>query len=250
MRAGQNDGPLPFEASFEFGKGYVIRKSWNILLDEEIILLEEIIFLGKENREGGANNLFFQSRGTSIHSKGNGQIDGRATFGWVSVARDRRREQAKLQPTATLRFRAERLSAGLGNIRRPSIQSRGTSNHSNENDQIGGRATFGWVSVARDRRREQAKLQPTAALRFRAEGLSAGLEKIRRPSVASSTAANVATSAPRVIMMDEFEMRDEVKPAPASRLRAEGLWAGEAQVETERDEVTLPAEELRTATTL
>jgi hypothetical protein len=51
-------------------------------------------------------------------------------------------------------------------------------------------------------------------------------------------------------MMDEFEMRDEVKPAPASRLRAEGLGAGEAQVEAERDEVTLPAEELRTATTL
>jgi hypothetical protein len=52
-------------------------------------------------------------------------------------------------------------------------------------------------------------------------------------------------------MMDEFEMRDdEVKPAPAPRLRAEGLWAGEAQVEAERDEVTLPAEELRTATTL
>ena len=116
--------------------------------------------------------------------------------------------------------------------------------------EVGGRATFGWVSVARDRRREQAKLQPTAALRFRAERLSAGLEKIRRPSVASSTAANVATSAPKVIMMDEFEMRDEVKPAPASRLRAEGLGAGEAQVEAERDEVTLPAEELRTATTL
>jgi hypothetical protein len=216
MRAGQNGGPLPFEESFEFGdtiinralatakrwirrlrgkrkgvfcnKGYVIRKSWNILLDEEIIFLEEINFLGKENQEGGTNNLVFQSRGISIHSKGNGQIDGRATFGWVSVARDRRREQAKLQPTATLRFRAERLSAGLGNI--------------------------------------------------------------RRPSVASSTAANVATSAPKVIMMDEFEMRDEVKPAPASRLRAEGLWAGEAQVEAERDEVTLPAEELRKATTL
>ena len=116
--------------------------------------------------------------------------------------------------------------------------------------EVGGRATFGWVSVARDRRREQAKLQPTAALRFRAERSSEGLEKIRRPSVASSTAANVATSAPKVIMMDEFEMRDEVKPAPASRLRAEGLWAGEAQVEAGRDEVTLPAEELRKATTL
>ena len=67
--------------------------------------------------------------------------------------------------------------------------------------------------------------------------------------MASSTAANVATSAPKVIMMDEFEMRDEVKPAPASRFRAGGLGAGEAQVEAER-EVTLPAEELRTATTL
>ena len=42
---------------------------------------------------------------------------------------------------------------------------------------------------------------------------------------------------------------DEVKPAPALRFRAGRLWAGEAQVEAERDEVTLPAEELRTATT-
>jgi len=75
MRAGQTDGPLPFEASFEFddtiinralatakrwirrtrcttkgvfcNKAYVILKSWNILLDEEIFFLEEIIFLGK-----------------------------------------------------------------------------------------------------------------------------------------------------------------------------------------------------------
>jgi hypothetical protein len=43
---------------------------------------------------------------------------------------------------------------------------------------------------------------------------------------------------------------DEVKPAPASRLRAEGLGAGEAQVEAEGDEVKLPVEEPRTATTL
>jgi pyrrolidone-carboxylate peptidase len=90
MRAGQNDGPLPFEASFDFGdtiinralatakrwirrlrgkikgvfcnKVYVIRKSWNIFLDKEIIFLEEIIFLDKENQDGGANDLIFQSR--------------------------------------------------------------------------------------------------------------------------------------------------------------------------------------------
>ena len=43
---------------------------------------------------------------------------------------------------------------------------------------------------------------------------------------------------------------DEVKPAPALRFRAGRLWAGEAQVEAEGDEVTLPAEEPRTATTL
>ena len=43
---------------------------------------------------------------------------------------------------------------------------------------------------------------------------------------------------------------DEVKPTSALRFRAERLGAGEAQVEAEGDEVTLPAEEPRTATTL
>ena len=43
---------------------------------------------------------------------------------------------------------------------------------------------------------------------------------------------------------------DEVKPASASRLRAEGLGAAEAQVEMEGEKVTLPVEEPRTATTL
>jgi hypothetical protein len=216
MRAGQNDGPLPFEASFEFGdtiinralatakrwirrtrcttkgvfcnKAYVILKSWNILLDEEIFFLEEIIFLGKENQDGGANNLVFQSRGTSIHSKGNGQIDERATFGWINVARDQRRGRSKHQPNAALLFRAGRLAAGR--------------------------------------------------------------EQIRRSSMASRTAAHAATVEPKVTVMDGFEMRDEAKPAPTLVLRAARLGAGEAQVEAERDEVTLPAEELRTATTL
>jgi hypothetical protein len=43
---------------------------------------------------------------------------------------------------------------------------------------------------------------------------------------------------------------DEVKPAPALRFRAERLWAGEAQVEAEGNEVTLPVKEPRAATTL
>jgi hypothetical protein len=217
MRAGQNDGPLPFEASFEFGdtiinralatakrwirrlrgkrkgvfcnKVHVIWKSRNISLDEEIIFLDqEIIFLCKENQEGGANNLVFQSRGISIHSKGNGQRDGRATFGWVNVARDQRRGRSKHQPNAALLFRAVRLAAGR--------------------------------------------------------------EQIRRPSMASRTAAHAATVEPKVTVMDGSEMRDEAKPAPTLLLRAARLGAGEAQVEAERDEVTLPAEELRTATTL
>ena len=68
--------------------------------------------------------------------------------------------------------------------------------------------------------------------------------------MASSTAANVATGEPKVTMRDGFEMRDDAKPAPALLLRAVRLGAGEAQVEAEGDEVTLPAEELRTATTL
>ena len=42
---------------------------------------------------------------------------------------------------------------------------------------------------------------------------------------------------------------DEVKPTSALRFRAERLGAGEAQVEAEGDEVTLPAKEPRTATT-
>jgi hypothetical protein len=217
MRVGQNDGPLPFEASFEFGdtiinralatakrwirrlrgkrkgvfcnKVYEIWKSRNNFLDKEIIFRDqEIIFLCKENQEGGANNLVFQSRGISIHFKGNGQRDGRATFGWVNVARDQRRGRSKHQPNAVLLFRAVRLAAGR--------------------------------------------------------------EQIRRPSMASRTAAHAATVEPKVTVMDGSEMRDEAKPAPTLLLRAARLGAGEAQVEAERDEVTLPAEELRTATTL
>ena len=66
-------------------KVYVIRKFWNNFLD-------------KENKKGGAKNLVFQFRGISICSKGNGQIDGRATVDWSNVAQERRREQAKHQP--------------------------------------------------------------------------------------------------------------------------------------------------------
>ena len=185
MRAGQNDGPLPFEASFEFGDTIINRalataKRWIRRLRGKrkgvfcnkvhVIWKSRNIFLDKENQEGGANNLVFQSRGTSIHSKGNGRIGGRATFGWVSVTRDRRRERSKHQPNAALRFRVERLAAGLEQIRRPSM-----------------------ASSTGDRRRERPKHQPTPALRFRAERLAAGLEQTRRPSMASSTAANVAT---------------------------------------------------------
>ncbi len=68
--------------------------------------------------------------------------------------------------------------------------------------------------------------------------------------MASRTAAHAATVEPKVTVMDGFEMRDEAKPAPALRFRAGRLWAGEAQVEAEGYEVTLPAEEPRTATTL
>jgi hypothetical protein len=68
--------------------------------------------------------------------------------------------------------------------------------------------------------------------------------------MASRTAAHAATVEPKVTVMDGSEMRDEAKPAPTLLLRATRLGAGEAQVEAERDEVTLPAEELRTATTL
>ncbi len=70
--------------------------------------------------------------------------------------------------------------------------------------------------------------------------------------MASSTEVNVASAEPTAAMRLGRAVRreDEVKPAPALRFRAERLGAGEAQVEAERDEVTLPAEELRTATTL
>mgnify|MGYP006949116275 CR=1 FL=1 len=43
---------------------------------------------------------------------------------------------------------------------------------------------------------------------------------------------------------------DEVEPVQVLRLTAARLWAGEAPVEMEGDEVTLPAEEPKTATTL
>jgi len=160
MRVGQNGGPLPFEAVSECGSTNINRapataKRWIRRIRGKIkgvfcnkvyaIWKSRNIFLDKENQEGGTNNLVFQSRGISIHSKGNGRI--------------------------------------------------------------GGRATFGWVSVTRDRRRERSKHQPNAALRFRVERLAAGLEQIRRPSMAASTAANVTAVEPKVTMMDGFETR-------------------------------------------
>ena len=153
-------------------KVYVIRKFWNNFLD-------------KEDREGGAKNLV---RGISTRSKGIGQIDGRATFGWVSVAPDRRRGQAQHQPTTVLR-------------------PRGTS-------------------------------------------LVEGLEKRRRASMASGVGRDVGRCREGLRLGRAVRGEDEVKPAPALGLRATRLGAGEAQVEAEGDEVTLPAKEPRTATTL
>ena len=70
--------------------------------------------------------------------------------------------------------------------------------------------------------------------------------------MASITEVNVASAEPTAAMRLGRAVRreDEVKPAPASRLRAEGLGAGEAQVEAEGDEVTLQVEEPMTAATL
>jgi hypothetical protein len=73
--------------------------------------------------------------------------------------------------------------------------------------QIDGRATFGWVNVARDRRRERPKHQPTPALLFRAGRLAVGLEEIRRSSMAPNMAVNGATAEPTVAMMERLEIR-------------------------------------------
>ena len=220
MRVGQNGGPLPFEASFDFGepivyflsflhgpsgraffatkpgllrtkrwirmprgklkgvfcnKVYVIRKFWNNFLD-------------KENQEGGAKNLVLQSRGISTRSKGIGQIDGRATFGWISAAPDRRRGQAKHQPTTVLR-------------------PRGTS-------------------------------------------LVEGLEKRRRASMASGVGRDVGRCRAGLRLGRAVRRENEVKPVQVLGLRAASLWAGEAQVEAEGDEEKLPAKEPKTATTV
>jgi hypothetical protein len=227
MRVGQNGGPLPFEAIIDFGepiingalattkrwirrlrgkikgvfcnKVYVTRKSWNIFLD-------------KENQEGGADNLVFQSRGIPIRSKGNGQTDGRATFGWVSVTRDQRRERPKHQPNAACLFRAERLAAGLEQIRRPSMASSTAAN--------------------------AVTLEPKVTMmdfHAKAHGRGGGRDGKRCRE--------------RLRLGRAVRREDEVKPAPALLLRAARLGAGEAQVEAEGDEVNLQAEELRTATT-
>jgi hypothetical protein len=155
-------------------KVYVIRKFWNNFLD-------------KENQDGAKNSVL-QSWGISTRSKGTGQIDGRATFGWIRVAPDRRRGQAKHQPTTVLR-------------------PRGTS-------------------------------------------LVEGLEKRRRASMASGVGRDVGRCREGLRLGRAVRGEDEVKPAPALGLRATRLGAGEAQVEAEGDEVTLPAKEPRTATTL
>jgi hypothetical protein len=90
----------------------------------------------------------------------------------------------------------------LEEIRRPSMASSTAAS-----GQIDGRATFGWVNVARDRRRERPKHQPTPALLFRAGRLAVGLEEIRRSSMAPNMAVNGATAEPTVAMMERFEIR-------------------------------------------
>ena len=228
MRVGQHGGPLPSEASFDFGEpivyflsfahgpsrraffatkpGLLRTKRWIRRLQGKIkgVFCNKVYvtqkfwnnFLDKENREGGANNLVFQFRGTSNCSKGNGQIDGRATFGWINGTRDRRRGQAKHQPNTVLRPRGTRLVEGLGQERRASVAS-----------------ASDWSSVTRERRREQAKHQPTTVLRPRGTSPVEGLGQKRRASVTPELQTSIdmqtssVTAEPKVTMMDGFEKR-------------------------------------------
>jgi len=198
---GQNGGPLPFEAIIVSGKS--IMESW------------KKITLAKENQDGGASNLVFRFRGTS---KSNGWTDERASVGWVTVAREQRRERSKHQLTEVLRpSRAARLAERLEQRRGALIQT-------------DGRTTFGWISVSRDRRRERSKHQPTTVLRpSRAARLAEGLEKRRGASM---------------------RRENGVKPVQVLRLRAARLGAGEAPVEMEGTKVTRPVGEPMTATAI
>jgi len=185
MRVGQNGGPLPSEAIIVSGKS--IMESWKKLI------------LAKENQGGGASNLFFRIRGTSIHLKGNGQIDERATFVWISVARDQRRERSKHQPTEVLRpSRVVRLSAGLE-------QRRGA--------QFGERATLSGVNVARDRRRGRSKHQLTTVLRpSGVVRLAERLEQRRGVSMEASATTSVIREEPRDAMEVEAEGGEVTRP--------------------------------------
>ena len=127
MRAGQRGGPLPFEASFDFGeriiKTKVTAKRWlrrtrdinsGVFCNRVCVTLKSRKpFLDKENREGGANNLVFEFRGNQTDAPDErGRRIERETHVRINDAAQRR-TWTKHQPIRVLRLRAASLLGGV-----------------------------------------------------------------------------------------------------------------------------------------
>ena len=225
MRVGQNGGPLPFEAIIDFGEPIINGASG------------KKIILDKENQDGGAKNFVFQLRGTST---GNRQIDERASFGWVTVARDQRRERTNHQPKAVLHPTGEaRLAEG-------------------SERQIDERASFGWITVAQDQRRERTNHQPKAVLHPTGDARLAEELEQRRGACNSFYAKAHGGGGGRDggwgregrRLGRAVRRENGVKPGQVLRLRAASLWAGEAPVEMEGTKATRLIAEPMTATAI
>ena len=118
MRAGQNDGPLPFEASFEFVEPIVYFLSFLHGLQEGVFLQQRRAFLATEPgllrtrvTIPGVSCNRFHAKG---HGGGGGRDGGRCRE-WLRLGRAVRRED-EAKPASALLLRAERLGAGEAQV--------------------------------------------------------------------------------------------------------------------------------------
>ena len=185
MRAGQRGGPLPFEASFDFGeriiKTKVTAKRWlrrtrdinsGVFCNRVCVTLKSRKpFLDKENREGGANNLVFEFRGNQTDAPDErGRRIERETHGRINDAAQRR-TRTKHQPILVLRLRAASLLEGV------QLGDGGRGNERAISDRSSVIVLRHVLSMHQPiQRRARYKHQPIRVLRLRAASLLEGVQ--------------------------------------------------------------------------
>ena len=261
MRAGQRGGPLPFEASFDFGeriiKTKVTAKRWlhrtrdinsGVFCNRVCVTLKSRKpFLDKENREGGANNLVFEFRGNQTDAPDErGRRIERETHVRINDAAQRR-TWTKHQPIRVLRLRAASLLEG--------VQTQQTQAMSTNDGTLVGDATGALLLEGFAAQRTHGIIQSpgsndassTLQMKFFQRTMVTMLHTLMslRVHVPDQTMGSSVFHA-----ADLMSNESRGKPAQVLLLRAASPRAGEAQVEAEGDEVTLPVVEPMTAATL